>query len=258
VKVALKKVGISFSGELPAEASLRLPYIQMDGSNIVRDGNKIRSSDKDGFADFSFDLDRIASTVFPQIPPMTINAELDLVIGSIETSVTAIDVDFNPTMNLTQTAEVAANGVNINFDFGRTVTAGVLNADGSVAVAQAPRSSLTLDAGQKLSVVYDGSDLNLTPTFTVDAALKSQFGLSISSEIAFRALLASMEAKLFGFELGGFSIRRIKRAFSFRMYLLATCLTRLFHCRGSTRWWVGRSSYRTKRLSTSALILVSG
>jgi adhesin HecA-like repeat protein len=206
VKVALKKVGISFSGELPAEASIRLPYIEMDGSNIVRDGNKIRSSDKDGFAEFSFDLDRIASTVFPQIPPMTINAELDLVIGSIETSATLVDVDFNPTLNLTQTAEVAANKLGIDFDFGRTVTAGVLNADGSVAVARAPRSSLKLNAGQKLDVVYDGQDMNLTPTFSVDAALRSQFGLSISSEIAFKALMASLEAKLFGFEVGGFNI----------------------------------------------------
>lgn len=206
VKIALKKVGVTFSLESPLEASVRLPYIEMHGESLTGTGTKLTKTDKDGFADFSFDLDRIASIAIPQIPPMTVNADIDLVVGGIEASATVVDVDFNPTLNLTQSATVDAKGVNIAFDFGRTINAAVLNADNTVAIAAGLRTGVTMKAGQKLSIVYDGQDMNLTPTYSVDASLSSQFGLSISSEIAFKALMASVEAKLFGFDIGGFSL----------------------------------------------------
>jgi hypothetical protein len=206
VNVTLRKMGVSFDLGSPLEASIRLPYIEMNGQTITRTGNKLRQSDKDGFAEFTFDLDRIASIAVPQIPPMTVNAELDFVVGSLETSATLVDVDFVPTLNLTQTAEVEARRVKIDFDLGTNRAFRVLDAAGNVVSTNLGARVATLTAGQKLELTYDGSDMNLLPTYRVEAGLQNQFGLSISSQLQFRALMASLEAKLFGLELGGFDL----------------------------------------------------
>jgi adhesin HecA-like repeat protein len=206
VKVTLRKLGVSFDLGSPVEASVGLPYIEMNGSTITRDGNKLKQSDKDGFAEFTFDLDRIASILQPQIPPMTVNADLDFVVGTLSTSATLIDVDFVPTLNLTQTAEVDARRVKIDFDLGTNRAFSVLDALGNVVSTNPGARVATLTAGQKLELTYDGSEINLLPSYRVEAGLQNQFGLSISSQLQFRALMASLEARLFGLELGGFSL----------------------------------------------------
>lgn len=205
IKVALRKFGYSVDFGSPVEASVRLPYIELQGAAAANSPTKLAQSGKDAFMDVTFDLDRIA--MFPPVsaPPMTINAEVDLIIGSIDASATMIDLDFVNTFNMTQNAEIEARSVGMTMDLGRTVVTRVRNADGTIAQGEASRRFVDMTAGQKLEVVYDGSDLNILPTYTPNAYLKSQFGLSIDSQLQFNAFMASISASLLGFEVGGFS-----------------------------------------------------
>jgi len=202
------------------KASFKAPSIALDASYT---GNTpgprtISQGKQDEFASLKIDLAALLTEVSLKRIPLKFKTGLDFVAGSLSAKAAILEADITPSMELSQHVAVKANDVLVTFNFGRDVRVGLKNPDGSADTT--PKQTITIKAGQTLLFREDQwsdfdpnigpNDMNLQPTYTMDANLQSEFGISLGGSSHAAVLKGDVKADLLGFELLKGTFRPVK------------------------------------------------